>query len=627
MLRLNSLSIAMGVRGGSPPTPPSQKTFGVTLSGITGATPSSISAVVTIDEVGMINPIVAVSRSSGVAPLAVTFDASATQIANTLSNFAFHDVYYAWTFDDENGSKWAYGNKAGVASKNTAYGPIAAHVFESAGTKNVTCWAYFLDSGGTLHSKSVTTTITVTAADTVFAANTLYVSSSSLPVAGSNGVPVGANVEQITSWALIGTRSATYKRIFLKRGDTWTTDGVAAFSAGPGLIGAYGTGNAPKVVISVNAAGVQFYTAPDWRVVDLEITSDLIESNTKIGAATDSANTLFLRCNIHDVQSGIQSSMYTNGLYIVDSVIEDMFTAPVEPGSHGGPCGFFDVTDRIAIMGCAIARSHGSHITRLQGTSRSVVQHNTYTTASGFTYNSLTIRGKTTDNGNPGVWNGLWSELNVVSDNVFDASLGGGFVVHSGPQSTGHAERVRDLIVERNMVIGGSLDAGNFTVTRLTVRTNLMSVLYVQAIGIGTGNAAGSPSPSDNFYYNNTLVKRAITSSAWFSAIVMNGGGQSNILIKNNLAYGPNTTKNALQSVNYPEFMTAYGGSTSANYTLDANTTDAQIAAVNPFSVAMPVLASEYAPTGYAVGSGVYVPVRTNYFNDIVTSPRNKGAI
>lgn len=601
--------------------------FKTVLSSVSGGGTVSISdGVVTITQVGMLNVLLEASRVSGVAPLAITFDAIQTQISPVFTGVPFNDVLYSWDFGDDIGAYWQYGTKPGLHNKNIANGPVAAHVFETAGVHTVTCTGFYRNSAGTVIAQSKTIEVTVTAADSVFAANTVYVSNTTLPVAGSDNVPVGANCQLVPTWSQITALSSTYKRILLRAGETWVTDGSASLAAGSGIISKYSTGANPVISITANFPALTMYSSHDWRFIDLEITSNLAESQTKYGVVTDSNNTLLLRCNIHNVQGGVSTSVNANGFYIVDSRIEDMFSAPVEEGSHGGPCLFMDVTDRIALLGSLFARSRASHITRLQGTSKTVVSNCTYITASGFNYNSLTIRGKTTDNGNPSVWNGLWSEYIVVSDNSLDATAGGIYVVHSGPQSTGHAERVRNMVVERNYVLGGALDAFQFSVTNLTMRHNIGSVLYSSALSIGAGNVSGVPSPSNNYIYNNTFVKRNTTLNPYFSAININGGGQVNIIVTNNLAYAPGATQNATQSGS-PSFINAYGGSTSGNYTLENNTSDVQLTGTNPFGVIMPSNASEFAPTGYALNTGAYVPTFKDYTNSDISGARDKGAV
>jgi len=255
------------------------KTFGVTLSSVVGGLPASGSGIVTINQIApayVITPVITAHRSTGVAPLAVTFDALSTT-APALTSLPFSEIYYSWTFGDTaGGATWDYGTQPGVNLKNEAIGPVAAHVFETHGSYTVTCWAFYLDSGGTLHTGSSTTDITVTDPDTVFASNTIYISQSGVPVPGvDDGVPPGANVQQVTTWSTIATLAQTYKRILLKRGDTWVSTvqvGLDQISrAGPGIIGAYGTGAKPLMQMDSDAGAFSFTAnCPEWRIMDIE---------------------------------------------------------------------------------------------------------------------------------------------------------------------------------------------------------------------------------------------------------------------------------------------------------------------------------------------------------------------
>ncbi len=74
------------------------------------------------------------SRLSGVAPLAVFFDATTT--TSTFAKKAFHELHYAWDFGDPKAGTWQYGNPK-RKDRNKALGPVAAHVFEMPGTYTV----------------------------------------------------------------------------------------------------------------------------------------------------------------------------------------------------------------------------------------------------------------------------------------------------------------------------------------------------------------------------------------------------------------------------------------------------------------------------------------------------------
>ena len=72
------------------------------------------------------------SRTSGVAPLAVMFDAM--DATDPSYRREFHSLHYEWTFDDPSSGTWSYSGK----SRNQAIGPLAGHLFTRPGTYRVT---------------------------------------------------------------------------------------------------------------------------------------------------------------------------------------------------------------------------------------------------------------------------------------------------------------------------------------------------------------------------------------------------------------------------------------------------------------------------------------------------------
>src|SRR6185295_12922369 len=103
-----------------------------------------------------ITPAIVPSRTSGVAPLAVFFDATGTTSTGTTK--PFHELGYQWNFGDA-ATTWATTG----APKNSATGPIAAHVFESPGTYTVT-----LTVTDGVNNATASATITVSNPNTVF---------------------------------------------------------------------------------------------------------------------------------------------------------------------------------------------------------------------------------------------------------------------------------------------------------------------------------------------------------------------------------------------------------------------------------------------------------------------------
>ncbi|MEY4564859.1 MAG: hypothetical protein RLZZ618_4136 [Pseudomonadota bacterium] len=571
----------------------------------------------------------AANRVSGVAPLSVFFSTVGT--TSPATSLPFHELKYTWSFGDAaGGAKWAYGVRAGVASKNAASGPVAAHVFETPGTYTVQVTSY--DGVATMVKTLV---VTVTDPQLVFASNTVCVSNTAAPVAGVGGCPAGAAVELMPNWSRIGTLAATKKRILLKRGDAWSMDATANIGlahTGPGVLAAFGTGAAPRVSMDVNAAAIAFNEASDWRVMDLEVTSNGV-GNAKVAVTSNKgANHLLLRLNVHDIHFGV-SGLDTDGLAIVDSTIERTFLA------NNGIGAYLDRVDHLAILGSKNRDNPGNHGLRVQGTANAVISHNQFDTPSA-TGDVLTVRGKTfisagasgaQANQDAATWTGTWTENVVVSDNVIDGSMDSGYALWIGPQSIYHAERLRNIIVERNLVKGKQLYAAAFQVAEnLTVRNNLLISKYTYVLGLISNSNVGSPKPSSSYIYNNTLYKPDVSITTAFSAVSILGTGYTGVVLKNNLAYGPGNARDGATNGNAATFIAPQNGVLGVNYTLLNNSTNAQVNAVNPFATGAPVNVTDFAPgaLGYAVsGTGAAVPVWDDMFETPLTTLHSLGAI
>jgi len=156
------------------------------------------------------------SRLTGVAPLIVHFETigvvGVAQPPEVAGRREYADFSYAWGFDDPDAGVWGISGK----SKNTDYGYVAGHVFETPGTYTVVV----LVTDGVTVFESHDVTITVTDPDTFYSTtNTICVSTSG----DFTGCPIGAT--QVTSSAFkttIDTYKGTDQRILFKRGESWT---------------------------------------------------------------------------------------------------------------------------------------------------------------------------------------------------------------------------------------------------------------------------------------------------------------------------------------------------------------------------------------------------------------------
>ena len=332
-----------------------------------------------------------VPRLNGVAPLAVFFDATGTTA--TATSRPFHDLEYRWDFGDRTGgvlnlsppvtitnpaaigtSTWNTGSRPGANSRNSATGPVAAHVYETPGTYTVTLTA----NDGTNSVTNNCTRITVQDPELVFSgANTYCIAGwnspartalSMLPTPGQGGCPPTAKaVVQPNFTTAINTYAKTGKRVLFRRGDTFVstpytpasgvTVGADITATGPGIVGAFGTGAAP-LIQPANANGngllnISERTTPnikDWRVMDLELDgmstgsgSRIYSSGVGFGGGADQIT--LLRLNIHDT--------YFTGIGNASTAL-DGFNAYTYAGYHG-----HKMWDQIAVVDSSILRNHG----------------------------------------------------------------------------------------------------------------------------------------------------------------------------------------------------------------------------------------------------------------------------
>lgn len=231
------------------------------------------------------------SRVSGVAPLYVNFDATGTihpQVVNPT-----HELFYSWTFGDAGAGNWANGvQSAGLTSKNSAFGPVTGHVFETPGT-------YVVDlivmDGVNTKTKSVS--ITVQDPNLVYAgANTICISHSGNFTGAPSGADLyttpGASTDMFAAW---NAKKASNKRILFCKADTWTISAtISAAGLYNGILGGYGTGVAHTfasgTMVSVSAAlGVapvfNSSTASDFKFCNFRV-----DANTNVAFQSISAD-------------------------------------------------------------------------------------------------------------------------------------------------------------------------------------------------------------------------------------------------------------------------------------------------------------------------------------------------
>jgi hypothetical protein len=553
-----------------------------------------------------------VSRISGVAPLAVHFTSEGTTSTNTSK--PFHELEYGWNFGDTGAGNWSKGVRSGT-SKNSHYGPIAAHVFETPGTYTVTMGV--ADGTNTAASQVV---ITVSDPDTVFASDTVCFSTDT----DFTGAPAGATQVTTSNHATaINTYKSTKKRLLFKRGQTFTSTTAPVIDVqGPGIIGAFGTGAKPiwrrgstsyvNLSIGTGSGGA---ILRDWRIVDIDIDGQNSDDANNVGtrATQTLEQILYLRTDMR--------GMYTSAEFNRD-IITSIGGAPktmfdqiaIHEGLLTGvPGGYASggTAWRVAFSGYHLSvqgveadnlNDGGSHVVRCFLLQNSVIANNNLSRSNAAQHLIKMHAPEWT--GFSGWLVNVYSEKNHVSDNNL-ASEASGWAVAIGPQDEYKDERLRDILIERNYLTSGSgLGVGfNCFASKTTIRNNVVNLsncgIYPTAINVTTRGI--EPAPDDVCVYNNTIT--GTTGGNALTAIQVSLA--TNTKVKNNLIYNTGT---------FPFGKTAFSDSGTGTVASN-NSSTAQMNGTSPsFVTTPPVTFSDHKITSgsYAVGYGAAVPVVTD---------------
>lgn len=545
----------------------------------------------------MATPIASVTptRTSGVAPLAVVFDATGTTDADT--TVPFRDLLYIWNFGDSSSGNWEYGASTAIP-KNFVTGAVAAHVYETPGTYT---WVMIVSDGTNVDVE--TGTITVTDPDTVFSTtNTVVVTNGT----DFTGAPAGATQVSNTSDfdATLATYVGTGKRVLFKRGDTFAASTTGAISgSGAITVGAWGTGAKP-IVTSTNIGGViaiNNTAVNDLRLMDLNIRgSGVTDTGVAIsitGTAVD--NICVLGVVVHDIGAGIvvQSGTSVTGSIVQGCQIYNYYDA------NGGNA-IFGNWQSSAFLGnligpAGIAAEHGI---RLQPAYKVAVCSNTLTTPAANKM-ALTIRAleHTTSADD--------TQYVYVSCNKF---IGGTFAwtVQIAPASDLQNNHIYDVICDGNWLTSGANTTTGFIITavRTTIRNNLIDLSGSSSftgVNINYTNTAGVPVPDDTRIYNNTMYSSDESGVAYGVAIDTEPTATS---VVNNLVYAPTASSG--------DMILGTGTSPGA---MTNNSSDAQITGTSPQFVAsnpatpldFRVSAASYADNG---GTAAYPAQNSDFF-------------
>jgi PKD repeat protein len=514
-----------------------------------------------------------------------------------------------------------YGAKAGT-SKNTATGPAAAHIYETAGTYTATLT---INNGTT--STTTTQTITVTAADTQFVgAATVCISTTT----SFTGCPAGAtqvpNIADLPT--ALGYISSTVKRVLLHRGETFTASTASNITqAGPGLIGAYGTGAKPFVQVTGDGhSTIAFNTGDDWRVMDMAF--DAIGTTSSNGIRLlDRKQITILRVDVTNTDAAFATS--DASIPNADQLtIQDSTSNGINNGA--GHVNVWILSERFAFQGNHIDNTRpatgvagGEHVLRAPKITKGVISNNDIWNPQNFDLSSgkhcIDLHSASRGVGNPAPWDGTYSEQVVIADNILQGGVATPWDIHIGSQATSHDERLRNIIVERNYfsaAAGNNLAVNIVNTVGTTVRNNIMNI-GTSGTGMGVSvNPGELGPPSDLTYiYNNTFYSTYVPNNNRVLAVSTSVDSLTTT-IRNNVLVAPNDTNS---------FIT-YGNGLAV--ISDHNLVAYNQPASNVFVSATPTLPAHFAlkAGSPAIGAGTPVPVWDDYIKATRVSPWSVGA-
>lgn len=363
--------------------------------------------------------------ASGLAPLAVWFDASAS--TSTVRSNPYHEIRYLWDFGDSGAPSWTVGGRK--LSENVDEGPVARHVYRSAGTFTPTLMAFDGVSASVLIGSAITTT-SPTAPSAWAGGNTILCSTSStFTCAGVSGATT------TTSWdaavtalnSIMASNGTGAGRILLRKSDAnFDAITLAAGITSPGgpiwigtyddtgpLIGTPGTTNATIKATAGGTAGhgtglVYLGNGPlvghngmnDVRFTNIAFDTSLVAWPTHSFSVTlygQWKDVLFMDCPLIGANyTGIDIS---SGTWITNSNFKARgYTIPTNVAFHGMPQSGQNLTDdgplntwgyiigkQMSVMGCTADAKQGtaastvlSHCLRVLNHEKLVIAHNDF---------------------------------------------------------------------------------------------------------------------------------------------------------------------------------------------------------------------------------------------------------
>ncbi len=563
-------------------------------------------------------------RVSGISPLTVFFDATGTSSGATES--PFRHIFYEWNFGDqgESGSEpWAFGSNPGRNSMNAATGAVAAHTYvtlQSDKSYEVSVKAY---DGTNLATCRLNVTAYAPSGANGFPGHATTCTYNSTE---GEGCPPGARavsalrLERLLDANVIGSG----KRLLFKCGDTFTASSAVAITGTKWSVGAYGPcvgktigrpvllGLAKADLIDVDAAAV------DGRFADVELNGSE-NGVVGLGTAGDQNRSQAKSITILNVDAqGFGTSFGWNGgrYALVNSTSSKpagncavgVFVNYGAGISLGG--GGVNDMDYQAVMGNRVNLGNGAacQAMRVSLMRLGVIENNTLQGA-GKSFANLKLH----NGSDRGVWQGIYSELDVISDNTFGDATGNVNLVEIAPQNDQSDERIRNIIVERNLFIAGANTQDNLRLSArdVTVADNIFRIESNQYALLSEQRGI-EPAPAENEIYNNTFYAASYAGPSPGFAVYL-APSVSDTRVANNLCQ-------------YREVRTrsVCAGSSGTNNVIGSNSQDAD---ANPQFAGQPLHeAADFKPTAKSGGAEA-VPIWSDFFGNRWQPTWSLGAI
>jgi hypothetical protein len=434
-----------------------------------------------------VTPQLGLSRTTGVAPLAVFVDATTTA---GLDGGDYVNANFAWNFDRDGVDP--------TGKYTVTRGFVAAHVYENPGTYTVEL---------AVHDRlGATATATAQVVVSAFSGTTYYVAT------GGSNAAAGTSMTAplATPDYAFQQKGGLNTRILLRRGDRFTVPAISIDNkAGPAIVGSYTDPNRPSTELPIlfcendgwgmfNVGG----TTSDWRFMEIHLRAttdnrDAVPSQGGVGTGSSTANLLFLRMEVDSVSRGAMNCGATQYSFVFDCYCHD----------YGAYMTYASTVNRLAIVG-NVSRRKGvntamtgspEHLIRFQGGSKAFIAYND--AAEGRSnYDEITMRGSTSQS--------------YILQNRFDQML------TIQPQNSTSAEYQTYCVADGNLLRSGGIIV---TAKHVAVRNNL---LHNNGISLSSHPLVGM---SDDVTILNNSLYGYVNDMA--------SGSATNVVIKNNILY------------------------------------------------------------------------------------------